>query len=574
MARSPRLLSHGRLVLLLGALSAFGPLSMDMYLPGLPSMASDLSAPAWAAQLTITTSMLGLAGGQLVAGPISDALGRRRPLLAGVAAYAAASVLCAAAPTIWLLLAFRLVQGLAGAAGIVIARAIVRDLHEGIEAARMFAMLVLVGGLAPILAPLIGGELLHVTDWRGIFVVLAGIGALLLLGAWAMLGETLAPENRHRGGPVSTLHVFRRLVRDGPLMGYTLSAGLTFGAMATYTSGSPFVLQDIHGVSPQLFSVIFASNAIGIMAASQISRAVVGRYGPRAMLGAGVRMGAAGGLGVLVSVVADLGLAGLLPSLFVMVSSVGIVLPNSAALALADHPRTAGSASALLGLTQFATGALAAPLAGVGGSHTALPMAIVVATLPLAGLACLRLLAGPSGPRPVPLDARLAMAGQQRALCLHVAGQRGDAALGVGVGQREDGAGGAERAGQRQVGRRADVERSVVGAELGHQPPCIARGVLDPGDRQLGENLDRDARRRDRREVVGQHREVAGVGRERLVVRAHVVGVRGRQREHGRGAGIGRGADEPRGALVVQVPAADEPRRAPVEGVGGGRAQL
>jgi MFS transporter, DHA1 family, multidrug resistance protein len=398
--------SHRRLVVLLGALSAFGPLSMDMYLPGLPSMARDLSAPAWAAQLTITTSMLGLATGQLVAGPISDALGRRRPLLTGVAAYMLASVLCAAAPTIWLLLLFRLVQGLAGAAGIVIARAIVRDMHEGIEAARMFALLMLIGGLAPILAPLVGAQLLHVTDWRGIFLVLAGIGALLLLGAWTTLRETLAPENRHRGGLVSTLHVFRGLVHDGPFMGYTLSAGLTFAAMATYISGSPFVLQDIHGVSPQLFSVIFASNAIGIMAASQISRALVGRYGPRAMLGAGVRIGAAGGLGVLVSVVADLGLAGLLPSLFVMVSSVGIVLPNAAALALSDHPRTAGSASALLGLTQFATGALAAPLAGVGGSHTALPMAIVMATLPLAGLTCLRLLAGPPTARDTPLDAK------------------------------------------------------------------------------------------------------------------------------------------------------------------------
>jgi len=369
-------------------------------------MARDLSAPAWAAQLTITTSMLGLATGQLVAGPISDALGRRRPVLTGVAAYMAASLLCAVAPTIWLLLIFRLVQGLAGAAGIVIARAIVRDLHEGIEAARFFALLMLVGGLAPILAPLVGGQLLHVTDWRGIFVVLAGIGAVLLLSAWVMLGETLAPENRHGGGLVSTLRVFRGLLRDGPFMGYTLSAGLTFAAMATYISGSPFVLQDIHGVSPQLFSVIFASNAIGIMGASQISRALVGRFGPRTLLITGVRVAAAGGLGVLVSVVADLGLAGLLPSLFVMVSSVGVVLPNSAALALADHPRTAGSASALLGLTQFATGALAAPLAGVGGSHTALPMAIVMATLPIAGLACLRFLARPSGARPLPLDAR------------------------------------------------------------------------------------------------------------------------------------------------------------------------
>ena len=189
-------------MVLLGALSAFGPLSMDMYLPGLPSMARDLSAPAWAAQLTITTSMLGLAGGQLVAGPISDALGRRRPLLTGVAAYMVASLLCAVAPTIWLLLAFRLVQGIAGAAGIVIARAIVRDLHTGVAAARFFALLMLVGGLAPILAPLVGGALLHVTDWRGIFVVLAGIGAVLLLAAWAMLAETLPPAQppRRRAG--------------------------------------------------------------------------------------------------------------------------------------------------------------------------------------------------------------------------------------------------------------------------------------------------------------------------------------------------------------------------------------
>jgi len=406
MARSPRLLSHGRLVVLLGALSAFGPLSMDMYLPGLPSMARDLSAPAWAAQLTITTSMLGLAGGQLVAGPISDARGRRRPLLIGLAAYMVTSLLCAMAPNTWLLLAFRLIQGIAGAAGIVIARAIVRDLHTGVAAARFFALLMLVGGLAPILAPLLGGALLHVTDWRGIFVVLAGIGALLLLAAWTMLAETLPAPQRHGGGLVATLHVFRGLVRDRLFLGYTLSAGLTFAAMATYISGSPFVLQDIHGVSPQLFSVLFALNAVGIMLASQASRSLVGRYGPRTMLTAGVAIGVVGGLGVLVSVVADLGLAGLLPSLFVMVSSVGMVLPNSAALALADHPRTAGSASALLGLTQFATGALAAPLAGVGGSHTALPMAIVMATLPLAGLACLLLLARPSVAHIAPLDAK------------------------------------------------------------------------------------------------------------------------------------------------------------------------
>jgi DHA1 family bicyclomycin/chloramphenicol resistance-like MFS transporter len=406
MARSPRLLSHGRLVLLLGSLSAFGPLSMDMYLPGLPSMARDLSAPAWAAQLTITASMVGLAGGQLVAGPISDALGRRRPLLAGLAAYMAASLLCAMAPTIWLLLLFRVIQGAAGAAGIVIARAIVRDLHTGVAAARTFALLMLVNGLAPILAPLIGGELLHVTDWRGIFVVLAAIGALLLIAAWAMLAETLAPAARHGGGIVATLRIFRGLVGDREYMGYALAMGLAFGAMAAYIGGSPFVLQDIYGVSPQVFSLLFALNAGGIVVASQVGRALVDRLGPRALLNAGVSMSALGGLGVLASVLLDIGLIALLPSFFVLVASIGLVFPNATALALADHPQTAGSASAGLGLSQFAIGALAAPLAGVGGSHTALPMAIVMATLPVAGLACLRVLApGPSGARQRPLDA-------------------------------------------------------------------------------------------------------------------------------------------------------------------------
>jgi DHA1 family bicyclomycin/chloramphenicol resistance-like MFS transporter len=394
MARSPRLLSHGRLVLLLGSLSAFGPLSMDMYLPGLPSMARDLDAPAWAAQLTITASMIGLAGGQLVAGPISDARGRRRPLLVGLAAYVAASLLCAMAPDIWLLLAFRVIQGAAGAAGIVIARAIVRDLHTGVAAARTFALLMLVNGLAPILAPLVGGELLHVTDWRGIFVVLAVIGAVLLLAAWTMLAETLAPDARHGGGLASTVRVFGRLVGDREYMGYALALGLAFGAMAAYIGGSPFVLQDIYGASPQVFSLLFALNAAGIVAASQVGRAVVDRYGPRTLLDVGVSMSAVGGLGALASVLLDTGLPTLLPSFFLLVSCIGLVFPNATALALADHPRTAGSASAGLGLSQFAIGAVAAPLAGVGGAETALPLGIVAAVLSVGSLVSLFVLSG------------------------------------------------------------------------------------------------------------------------------------------------------------------------------------
>jgi DHA1 family bicyclomycin/chloramphenicol resistance-like MFS transporter len=302
------------------------------------------------------------------------------------------SLLCAMAPTIWVLLALRLVQGAAGAAGIVIARAIVRDLHSGVAAARFFAMLMLVAGLAPILAPLLGGQLLHVTDWRGVFVVLAGIGGALLLAAWWALPDTLAPADRHGGGLQATLGVFGALVHDRAFMGYTLAMGLSFGAMATYISGSPFVLEDIHGVSPQLFSVIFALNAGGLVVASQVGRATVARAGPRRLLVIGTAASAIGGVGVLTAVVFDLGLAALLPSFFLIVASLGLVLPNSAALALADHPRTAGSASALLGLSQFAIGAAAAPLAGVGGSDTALPLAIVAATLSVSGLACLLVL--------------------------------------------------------------------------------------------------------------------------------------------------------------------------------------
>jgi MFS transporter, DHA1 family, multidrug resistance protein len=389
--------THRQLVLLLGGLSAFGPLSMDMYLPGLPDLAHELSAPASAAQLTITSCMLGLALGQLLAGPVSDALGRRRPLLVGLAAYTAASALCAAAPGMGSLVLLRLVQGVAGAAGIVIARAIVRDLHSGVAAARFFSLLVLVAGLAPILAPLVGGQLLHVTDWRGIFLVLAAIGLLLLAASWRLLDETLPTGERHGGGLSATLRVFGRLLRERGFVGYALACGMSFAAMAAYISGSPFVLQDIYGVSPQAFSALFALNAGGIMAASQIGARTVERAGPSRLLALGLGAGAVGGVGLLAAILLDAGLGGVLPCLFVVVSSVGLVLPNALALALTGHPRTAGSAAALMGLSQFALGAAAAPLVGVAGAEEALPLGIVVATLGVGSVLAAWLLAERGG---------------------------------------------------------------------------------------------------------------------------------------------------------------------------------
>jgi MFS transporter, DHA1 family, multidrug resistance protein len=377
-AAGPR---RASLVWILAPLSAFGPLSIDMYLPALPSVARDLDTSASVAQLTLTACLAGLAAGQLLAGPLSDALGRRRPLLAGVACYAAASALCVAAPGIWALLGLRLLQGLAGAAAIVIARAIVRDLYDGNELARFFALLLIVNGAAPIAAPIIGAQLLRVTSWRGVFAVLAVIGAALFTVAACWLPETLPAARRHRGGVGGLLRDGGRMITDRQFTGYALASGLAFGAMFAYISGSPFVLQAKFGISPQLFSLIFAINGLGIIGAGLLSRRLIGRRSPRELLTVGLTGSAGGGIVLLAAALLALGLPVILPALFVMVASVGFILPNATALALARYARQAGSASAVVGVAQFAIGAAAAPLVGVAGPRTDLPMAVVICVL-------------------------------------------------------------------------------------------------------------------------------------------------------------------------------------------------
>ncbi len=387
-SHNPKKPRRVQLVFILGALTAFGPFSIDMYLPALPSLSRDFGTGAAQTQLTLSACLLGLALGQVIAGPISDALGRRRPLLVGLAAYALASLLCVVAPSVYALVALRFIQGFAGAAGIVIARAIVRDLHSGVAAARFFSLLMLVNGLAPILAPIFGGLLLRYTSWRGIFIVLAIIGALLLLATATGLGETLPPDRRQSGGVRATITTFRQLLADRSYMGYALSCGLAFAAMFAYISGSPFVLQDIYGISPQLFSVIFGMNALGLVIAGQVNGRLVGRVAPARLLVVGLIANATGGMALLsvvtiggMGAMGAVGLVGILPSLFVVVASLGFVLPNATALALQDHPHIAGSASALLGVLQFSIGAAAAPLVGAFGARTALPMSVVIATL-------------------------------------------------------------------------------------------------------------------------------------------------------------------------------------------------
>ncbi len=378
-----------RLVVLLGALCAFGPLSLDMYLAAFPRIAGDFSVGPAPVQLTLTACLVGLALGQVISGPLSDRYGRRRPLLVGVAVYAAASLLCAVAPGIGVFTGVRLLQGLAGAAGVVIARAVVRDVSSGAAAARLFAALMLVNGLAPILAPLLGAQVLELTGWRGVFVVLAAIGVVLLGAVGLLLPETLPAERRHVGGVRETLRVFRRLATDRSFVGYALTAGLVMGAMFAYIAGSSFVLQDVYGLSPRAFSVAFGVNAAGLITLSQVGGRLVGRTGPLPLLTAGVLLSTTGALVVLVVVLAGGGLTGVLPGLFLVVSGVGLVAPNASALALADHPRVAGSASALLGLAQYSVGGALGPLVGLGGGHSGRPLALVLTGSTLGGCAVL-----------------------------------------------------------------------------------------------------------------------------------------------------------------------------------------
>ncbi|MFJ5994184.1 multidrug effflux MFS transporter [Streptomyces sp. NPDC092370] len=377
---------------LLGSLTAVPPLAMDMYLPSLPEVTRSLHAPAATVQLTLTTCLAGMALGQLVVGPMSDRWGRRRPLLAGLAVFVVATVLCALAPTIELLVACRLAQGLAGAAAIVIARAVVRDLYDGMAMARFFSTLMLISGVAPVVAPLIGGQVLRVTDWRGVFVVLTVIGVLIGVLVWARLPETLAPAERHSGGVGEALRAMRTLLADRSFTGYMLTGGFAFAALFAYISASPFVIQEIYGASPQTFSLLFGVNSVGLVVVGQINgKLLVGRVSLDRVLGIGLAVVIAAATALLLmslGVFGEVGLAPVAVALFVLMSAMGITLPNTQALALMRTKHAAGSASALLGTSSFLIGAIASPLVGVAGEDTAVPMAVVQLAAALVALAC------------------------------------------------------------------------------------------------------------------------------------------------------------------------------------------
>ena len=387
-ARTP----YARLALILGTLAAFGPLSIDMYLPALPTIAAEFGVPTAAVQQTLSAFFIGLALGQLFYGPVSDRIGRRAPLLFGCAMYTVVSAGCAFAPSVGGLMGLRFLQALGSSAGMVIGRSVVRDRFDERESARMYSLLVLVMGIAPITAPLIGGQLLIAFGWRSIFWVLAAFGLFCLALVWFGLEESLPKERRTREGLGHALAAYGGLLADSRYMGFALAGGLASAAMFAYISGSPFVFIELNNVPPEQFGFLFGLNAFGLIAASQLNRWLLTKYTSVRLLSGALSVTAGASLLLFGATLAGIGdFPLLLALLFLTIASTGMVGPNAMALAMAPYGRKAGSASALLGATQFVAGALAGALVGLLANGTALPMTGVIALCGVGAWVILRL---------------------------------------------------------------------------------------------------------------------------------------------------------------------------------------
>ncbi|GAB2935693.1 multidrug effflux MFS transporter [Hafnia psychrotolerans] len=363
--------------LVLGSLAALGPLCTDLYLPALPEMAVELNTTTATSQLSLTAGLLGLGLGQLIFGPLSDKYGRMRPLLWSLALLLVASVGCAVAQNIDQLIVARLLQGVAGAGGAVLSRAVARDLYNGHELTRFFALLMLVNGLAPIIAPVLGGGLLNFMSWRGVFGALAIISVLLFSFSLLKLHETLPIERRSQGGVMVMVRSIGRLMKDRQFMGLCLTQGFTMAGMFAYIGASPFVLQQIYHLSPQMFSLCFAANGLGLVIAAQVSTRLSRKWGELALVKIGLCLAAVGSVSLVIAASLHAPLILLMVPLFFSVITIGIVGPNAGSLAMQSQGKNAGSASALIGVCMFALGAISVPLSGLGGT-SALSMGLTI----------------------------------------------------------------------------------------------------------------------------------------------------------------------------------------------------
>lgn len=367
-----------RTILILGALSAFGPLSIDFYLPGFPAIAQAFATDEKHVQMTLASYFLGLSLGQLAYGPIADRFGRRVPLLFGVGLFTLASLACAFAPSLEWLIAARFVQALGGCAGMVLSRAIVSDKCSPIDSAKVFSQLMLVMGLAPILAPVLGGLLVNSYGWQSIFMTLTLFSALTACAVAFGLPESM-PAGHPRLPLSGAVGSYRKLLGDRIFLGHALTGGIAMAGMFSYIAGSPFVFIKLYGVPAEHYGWLFGINAAGFILVAQINARLVGRFGPAWMLSRAVWLYLVAALVLLA--IACLHTAHLWPlliPLFVYIASLGCIIPNSSACAMAGQGRRAGSASALLGCLQFSVAAGAAALVGVLHDGTAVPMAMVI----------------------------------------------------------------------------------------------------------------------------------------------------------------------------------------------------
>jgi len=352
----------------LGLLAALGPLCIDLYLPALPELARDLNTSTATAQLSLTAGLLGLGAGQLIFGPMSDKYGRIRPLLLSLVLLCIASVGCALAQDINQLLLARLFEGLSAAGGAVLSRAIARDMYSGHELTRFFAMLMLVNGLAPIAAPVMGGALMAFFDWRGLFMILALIAILLLVLARTKLTETLPPEKRSQGSLFSAWAALGEVVKHRPFMGFCLTQGFMMSGMFAYIGASPFVLQELYGMSPQAFSLCFAANGVGLIIASQTSARLCPLWGEYRVLKGGLTLAFISSATLLLAGFSGAALPLVLVALFFSVASNGVIATTASSLAMQSQGHRAGSASAVIGVTMFTLGAISVPVTGIGGT--------------------------------------------------------------------------------------------------------------------------------------------------------------------------------------------------------------
>lgn len=367
-----------RFALLLGALAAMGPLTIDMYLPSFPTIAASFDTTASLVQVSLTACLLGIGLGQLVFGPMSDVYGRKKPLVIALVAYGIASLICMIAPSVTAFIAARFLQGMAASAGIVISRAIVRDTFNGRALTKFFATLMLINNLAPILAPILGGVILAFTEWRGVFGVLSVIGFLLFIIVLWRFEDSLSEENRVPSNLSNTIKNFVSLLKNKEFMGYALAQGFIMAGIFAYVAGTPFVYQNIYGVSPQTFSLLFGMNGIGLIIGTQTVGRLTGVLTELQFLKVGLFMSITSGTLLLFAVLFHGPLITIVIPIFFFVSSIGVISTSSFSLAMESQGHIAGSASALLGLLPFVLGSITAPLVGIAGEETAIPMGVII----------------------------------------------------------------------------------------------------------------------------------------------------------------------------------------------------